>query len=70
MPIFEYACDGCNHKFETLVLNGHTDIECPSCKGTKLRKLFSVFASVSSEQMPSFDGGSCGRCGSTERRCE
>jgi hypothetical protein len=35
-----------------------------------------MFSSVSNSggsdcmPMPSFDGGSCGRCGSTERSCE
>lgn len=71
MPIFEYACESCGHKFEKLVFNGNTEVECPSCQGTRLRKLFSVFASVSGgDSAPAFDGGACGRCGSTERRCE
>lgn len=79
MPIFEYACESCDHRFEKLVFSSAPEVACPSCKGTQLRKLFSVFASVSGggdggydcAPMPSFgDGGSCGRCGSTEARCE
>lgn len=72
MPIYEYACESCDHKFEKLIFNTAAEVDCPSCHGTKLRKLFSVFSSVSggSDAMPSFDGGACGRCGSTERRCE
>lgn len=70
MPIFEYACETCHHKFEKLVLNGKTDIECPSCQGTNLRKLFSVFASIAAEEPTcgsSYDAGPCGSC---ERPCE
>jgi putative FmdB family regulatory protein len=76
MPIFEYACETCNHRFEKLVFGSTEGIRCPSCEGEKLRKLFSVFASVTSDSspsydcMPSFGEGACGRCGSTERRCE
>ncbi len=74
MPIFEYVCEDCSLKFEQLVWNGDTKVTCHGCGGEKIRKLFSVFASTSGS--PDFTGGSsfpegsCGRCGSTERRCE
>lgn len=65
MPIFEYACESCGHKFEKLLLNTRVEVECPTCNGKSLRKLFSVFASVSnsSDQMPCFDGMAGGGCG-------
>ena len=66
MPIFEYSCNSCGHKFEKLLLNTSIEVECPSCQSKQLRKLFSVFASVSSssDSMPCFDGGMpTGGCG-------
>jgi putative FmdB family regulatory protein len=42
MPIFEYLCQECNHRFEMLV-HGSTVPICPSCKGSKLVKQFSTF---------------------------
>ena len=70
MPIFEYVCNDCNHKFEQLVMNGNA-VKCKSCEGENLRKLFSVFASTSSE--PSYggfsEGAGCGRCGDPNGPC-
>jgi putative FmdB family regulatory protein len=78
MPIFEYACEPCQHKFELLVRNGSTEIKCPKCGGDKhLRKLFSVFAAHSGGTASSsesfaeggFDGPGCGRCGDPNGPC-
>ena len=41
MPLYEYECDTCGHRFE--VIQKFSDapvIECPKCKGA-VRKLFS-----------------------------
>ena len=43
MPLFEYQCRGCEHRFELLVRE-HTALECPECHGTALDKQLSVFA--------------------------
>ncbi len=45
MPIYEYQCDACQHKFETI--QKFTDPlleECPECKEKALRKLVSAAA--------------------------
>ena len=42
MPIFEYVCKECNHRFELLV-RGDVVPACPACKGTGLDKQFSAF---------------------------
>ena len=42
MPIFEYACRACQHKFEALVRPGAEAPACPACKGQDLEKLLSV----------------------------
>lgn len=47
MPIYEYHCRTCEHDFEELVLDAKAP-PCPSCKGTQIERLLSMF-SVSSE---------------------
>jgi len=42
MPIFEYVCGECNHRFELLVY-GSTQAVCPKCNTTKLKKQISSF---------------------------
>ena len=65
MPLFEYACQTCEHQFEWLT-RGTATPECPSCHGTSLEKRQSVFAARSSTpasgvmQVPT---GACGSCG-------
>jgi putative FmdB family regulatory protein len=43
MPIFEFLCKKCGHKFEELVLSSENIIPCPQCDSTNLVKEFSVF---------------------------
>ena len=66
MPLFEYACKGCDHRFEALV-RGRETPECPSCHGTVLERRQSVFAarsvSPSSGATQVQTGGACGACG-------
>ena len=63
MPIYEYACHGCGHEFETLVRTG-TVPECPSCSSTDLGKKLSVFATAgSTAELGSVPAGPCGSCG-------
>ena len=45
MPLYEYDCQQCDHGFEALVRSGQTP-ECPSCRGTDLRRRLSVFAAT------------------------
>jgi putative FmdB family regulatory protein len=71
MPIYEYMCPTCDHKFEKLQTMSATGADCPRCEQPAKRAL-SVFASItfgdssgSSEfsQMPPppLRGGGC--CG-------
>lgn len=69
MPMYEYACQQCEHSFETLVL-GSEEIECPECHGQELERLFSVPAKPRGESSASLPmscnsvGPPCGpRCG-------
>ncbi|MEW6322358.1 MAG: zinc ribbon domain-containing protein [Acidobacteriota bacterium] len=64
MPIYEYRCGGCGHRFELLVRE-RTTFECPSCGGRELEKQLSVFAVASdgprrSDSPPSMACGTCG----------
>jgi len=41
MPIYDYLCSTCGHRFETLVRSGSTP-SCPECGGTALDKQVSA----------------------------
>lgn len=64
MPIFEYVCESCRHRFEALVY-GREKAACPKCESKKLIPQLSVF-SVSAKGA---SGGAhamtspCGTCG-------
>ena len=64
MPIFEYVCRECNHRFELLV-QGSAEAACPKCLATKLDKQFSSFGvgATGGWAAPSGGGGACGSCG-------
>jgi putative FmdB family regulatory protein len=63
MPIFEYRCSTCDHRFETLVRGADTPT-CPACDGEDLVKQLSTFA-VGGGPSPSrsLSAGSCTTCG-------
>lgn len=48
MPIYEYQCPRCGHRFEYLLLSSSSPAECPSCQNRELTQLVSLCA-VSSE---------------------
>lgn len=63
MPIFEYACRGCGHRFEQLV-RGSTKPVCPSCGGRKVAKQLSVFAVSAAAEAPcGHPASACESCG-------
>jgi putative FmdB family regulatory protein len=48
MPLYEYECRGCGHRFEALVRPQDTDKPgCPSCNSQDLERLLSLFAASS-----------------------
>jgi putative FmdB family regulatory protein len=64
MPIFEYLCESCHHRFEALVY-GREKAACPKCESKKLVPQLSVFA-VSTKGTPSRESNMsspCGTCG-------
>jgi len=58
MPLFEYKCLKCSHKFEVLASRSAAAPEkCPACGESALEKVFSPFAvSVSGSSQT---GGEC-----------
>jgi len=59
MPIYEYKCKKCGHKFEKLVF-GKEKIKCEKCGTEQIEKLFSNFAiSQKSNNSSSCEGGTC-----------
>ena len=51
MPIYEYDCEKCGHRFEQLV-RADEAVACPECESDQLAKRFSVFASKSGSPPP------------------
>jgi len=47
MPLYEFDCRACGHRFETLVRKGDNP-SCPACHGVELERILSQFA-VNSE---------------------
>jgi len=63
MPIFEYICKECDHRFEVLVY-GKEKAECPKCHTKKLAPQLSVFAvSAKGPALSPSSRGACGSCG-------
>lgn len=48
MPIYEYECRQCGHRFEYLVLASSPAAECPLCRKQDLERLISL-SGMSSE---------------------
>ena len=68
MPLYEYFCPSCDHKFDKLQPMSATGAECPVCEQPAKRAI-SVFASITASDspgpdfspMPPMGGGGC--CG-------
>jgi putative FmdB family regulatory protein len=64
MPIYEYACSGCGHRFEKLVRRFAEAVACPACESGAVDKQLSVFAVGASgsraEPAGCAPGGGCG----------
>lgn len=66
MPIFEYLCRECGHRFEKIV-RGAAAADCPRCHSRRLEKQLSVFAPAVKGSAPAprqLDAPApCGSCG-------
>lgn len=64
MPIYEYLCQDCENKFETIRGMNQADspIECAQCHSRKTKRMLSTFnANGNFESTPRSTGG-CGSC--------
>lgn len=59
MPIFEYACRRCQHRFETIMLSTKETINCPKCASVSVEKQLSVFSSPGSTKEADTSSGGC-----------
>lgn len=67
MPLYEFVCLNCRHRFEVLRVFGHADddVSCPTCQGQEVRRLISSFFSVSKGAdgtTTSLGGNACSSC--------
>ena len=70
MPIYEFKCQDCDRKFETLCRMGETgaSLSCPGCGGKRLQRCVSTFAAFSrgsKGNSTTLGGSSCGPCSQT-----
>jgi len=64
MPIFEYHCVKCDKDFEVLVF-GNQEVSCPTCEGSNVKRLLSVFSHKNDGEFSSSQGSSCSSCSAT-----
>jgi len=68
MPIYEYKCESCGHRFDVLQSIGENGdkLSCPECGAPKPEKIFSAFASSGNSSAVGggyAGGGGCGTGG-------
>lgn len=68
MPLYEYRCEACAHRFEVLQRLGEDaeGLECPRCGEARVARQLSTFAARGGTSSgESFSGAGCGRpaCG-------
>ena len=66
MPIKEYQCSECGHRFDVLQRLGEdgSGVTCPKCGASKPEKMLSAFASGGGTSSGSYTPSSAGNCSS------
>ena len=64
MPLFEYICKKCGHRFEALVF-GSEPPDCPMCHSRELEQISSSFATSGSSKSGGISSGSGIGCGAS-----
>ena len=64
MPLYEYRCRDCGHRFEVLqrLGDGADGLACPSCGAGEPVRQFSTFAAVGSSSSAAAETSSAGGC--------
>jgi putative FmdB family regulatory protein len=67
MPLYEYICQQCQHRFDALrpMSNADAPIACPHCGSQETRRAISLFAAIGSEGLIAGGGSSCTACSAT-----
>lgn len=68
MPLYEYQCQQCGHRFEALVTGSRKPEACPKCSSPEIEKQYSTFGMSSSGGgygAGAFSGGASCNTGST-----
>ena len=58
MPVYEYQCNACDHKFERLqsVTARPEETSCPQCNEVNVQRIMSAFASqIKGDHKPGFN---------------
>jgi putative FmdB family regulatory protein len=66
MPIYEYNCVKCKHRFETIVLSREEKIVCPECQSSAVEKQLSVFSRPASGRT---EASAASGCACTPQTC-
>jgi putative FmdB family regulatory protein len=62
VPIYEYVCGSCQHRFEKLVRRFGEEVACPCCASGAVDRQLSVFAVAVASPAPAFAGCGQGAC--------
>ncbi len=62
MPIYEYKCRRCHHRFEQIILSKHEKARCPKCESRAVEKQLSVFSAPAAHAEESASPGGCASC--------
>ncbi len=65
MPIYEFECEKCEDRFETLVFSSDESVSCPRCHSGEVHRVLSVFGFKSSGDK----GAASSRMGSGASSC-
>jgi putative FmdB family regulatory protein len=73
MPIYEYVCDDCGERYESIVISKSTVVACPKCESTRKTVQLSVFAAPANGSKASNGSAGAaaagGACGCTPSSC-
>lgn len=64
MPLYEYQCEQCQHRFEVFqhLGQGADGMRCPKCGSENVKRVWSTFASAKSSFITSSGSSSSGCC--------
>jgi len=60
MPLYEYACQKCDHAFEALVFGGDDEVICPKCQSRRVDQQLGLPARPRTEAACNPDAPPCG----------